>query len=227
MSPVHPVYSAVAARRSCRAFSSDPVDAGLIDRVLEAALRAPSGGNLQPWHFALVTGSALDRLKAGMAQTVQDRPQGDTPDYDIYPPGLVDPYRQRRFEVGEDLYGALGISRDNKIGRLMWLTQNFQFFGAPVGLFCFVDKRMGRPQWSDLGMILQTIMLLFEAEGVATCAQEAWSRYGRTVHDFVGAPDEHILFCGMAIGYSDDAAPANQFRSRRAPLSDVLTRIDD
>lgn len=220
------VNEAVAARRSCRAFSQKAVDPALITKVLEASLRAPSGGNVQPWHFTLVRGDAMTRLKADMQALVQSNPQGDAPDYDIYPPNLKEPYRSRRFGVGEDMYAALGIERDNKIGRLLWLANNYQFFGAPVGLFCFVDRVMGPPQWSDLGMVLQTMMLLFEAEGVATCAQEAWSSYGKTIASFAGAPDTHMLFCGLAIGYADRDAPVNQFPVKRAGLDEVLTIKD-
>jgi len=221
------VYDAVASRYSCRAFLDKAVDPDILSRVLTAALRTPSGGNVQPWHMYLVRGGAMGRLKTLMAETVMARPEGDAPDYDIYPPSLKEPYRSRRFAVGEDLYGALGIARENKIGRLMWLSKNFQFFDAPVGLFCLVDRSMGPPQWSDLGMVLQTIMLLLQEEGLASCAQEAWSRYGKTVTDFLGAPPDQMLFCGMAIGYGDDKAEANSFRAQRASLDDVLVTLSD
>lgn len=213
----------VAARRSCRAFTDQPVEDERLHTLLQAALRAPSGGNLQPWHFYLLDPAATAALKLQMQQVIGTRPEGDMPDYEIYPPNLKEPYRSRRYRVGEALYGALGIARENKLGRLAWLAQNYQFFGAPVGLFCFVDRTMGSPQWSDLGMILQTLMLLAEEAGLATCAQEAWSRYGKTVARFVDAPADLMLFCGMAIGYADSEAAANQMRAERAPLDDVLT----
>ncbi|MEY4579019.1 MAG: hypothetical protein RL701_3722 [Pseudomonadota bacterium] len=98
--------------------------------------------------------------------------------------------------------------------------RNWDFFGAPAGLFCFVDRRMGSAQWSDLGMYLQSLMLLLLEQGIATCPQEAWSSYGQTVSEFVAAPAEHMLFCGMAIGYEDTSAPVNTLRSERAPLTE-------
>lgn len=106
------------------------------------------------------------------------------------------------------------------MARLMWFSRNFQFFGAPLALFCSVDRRMGPPQWSDLGMFLQTVMLLLRAEGLDSCAQECWAIYPQTIGKFLGLPEHRMLFCGMAIGKADEAEPANQFRTRRAPLSD-------
>ena len=217
------VTDAVVKRRSCRSFTDKPVDDAILKSILETALRSPSGGNLQPWHLYVLTGDKLADLKAQMPNVAQSNPMGEEGAYDIYPKGLKDPYRSRRFKVGEDLYGALGIAREDKFSRLMWLANNFQFFGAPVGLFCFVDRDMGPPQWSDLGMILQTIMLLAAEAGLETCAQEAWSMYHRTIQETVGAPEGQMLFCGMAIGYGDEKAPANGFSAERAPLDEVIT----
>ena len=135
------------------------------------------------------------------------------------------PERQRtyRFEVGEDLYGALGIPREDKMARMMWFARNFQFFGAPMALFCSVDRGMGPPQWSDLGMFLQTVMLLLREEGLDSCAQECWAVYPQTVGKFIDLPPERMLFCGMAIGVEDTTEPANRLRSARAPEDEWLT----
>ena len=121
------------------------------------------------------------------------------------------------------MYERLGIGRADKFARLTWLQNNDRFFGAPAALFCFTDRIMGPPQWSDLGMVLQTAMLLFEEAGLGTCAQEAWSRWPETVAAFVGAPQELMLFCGLAIGHPDPAAPVNALRAARAPITEVLT----
>ena len=212
------VSKAVAARRSVRGFLPDPVDPAIIRRVVERAARAPSGGNLQPWHIDVVAGEPLDELKAIMARRVPEMPRGETPEYPVYPAILDDPYRNYRFEVGEDMYGHIGIERDNKAGRMMWFARNYQFFGAPVALFCTVARTMGPPQWSDLGMYLQTVMLLLKEEGLDSCAQECWSIYPDTVKAFLGTPEHRMLFCGMAIGHRDPDEPANRLVARRAPL---------
>jgi nitroreductase len=217
------VSEAVASRRSVRGFLPTPVDGAIIRRVVEAAARAPSGGNLQPWHIDVVGGARLDALKAIMATRVMETPTGEPTEYDIYPKALPSPYRDYRFAVGEGLYGALGIPREDKMARMIWFARNFQFFGAPVALFCTVARTMGPPQWSDLGMYLQTLMLLLKEEGLDSCPQECWAIYPRTIGDFLAIPAERMLFCGMAIGYKDEADPANGFVPERAPLAAFAT----
>lgn len=206
------VLDAVNRRMSVRAFKTDPVDGSLLRELLEAAARAPSGGNLQPWRVQAITGEPLAALRATMLQRVASP---DTPQYDVYPANLWEPLRSRRFQVGEDMYGALGIPREDKLARLQWFASNGQSFGAPVVLFFSVDRRCGPPQWSDLGMYMQTLMLLAVERGLDTCAQEFWSHYHQVVHDHVGLPDSHMLFSGMALGYRDEGAAVNSWRSRR------------
>lgn len=206
-----------------RAFTDEPVPTGVIVDILDRAARAPSGGNVQPWHLYLINGPAMARFRACMDTRLADNPMGETPQYEVYPPNLKEPYRTRRFEIGEAMYETLGIPRADKLARLTWLQSNDRFFGAPAALFCFTDRIMGPPQWSDLGMLLQTAMLLFEEAGLGTCAQEAWSRWPETVAQFVGAPPELMLFCGLAIGHPDTAAPVNTLRAKRAPAADILT----
>ena len=215
------VSEAVAGRRSVRGFRPTPVDGAVIRRVLEQAARAPSGGNLQPWHVDVVGGQPLAELKAIMRDRLTTG--SEVPAYAIYPADLAEPYRTRRFAVGEDLYAALGIPRSDKAARLAWFAQNFQFFGAPLALFTSVDRTMGPPQWSDLGMFLQTVMLLLREEGLDSCAQECWAIYPETVGRFLGLPPERMLFCGMAIGVADPAAPANALRAQRAGVGEFAT----
>lgn len=223
VNPPMTVSEAVESRRSVRGFLERPVDGQLLRRILEKATRAPSGGNLQPWHLYVVGGSEMEVLKTRARQSVAQYPQGEETEYDVYPKNLVSPYRERRFQVGEQMYGLLNIPRDDKEGRLKWFARNFQFFGAPVALFCFVDRRMGAPQWSDLGMYLQTVMLLLREEGLDSCPQECWSRYPRMVSEFLGTPPEQMLFAGMAIGYKDESHPLNRLRVARAPLDEIAS----
>ncbi len=209
------VLDAVNRRMSVRAFKSDPVDAAVLRELLEASARAPSGGNLQPWRVQAIAGQPLEALRATMLQRVA---APDTPEYDVYPANLWEPLRSRRFQVGEDLYGALGIPREDKLARLQWFASNGQGFGAPVLLFFSVDRRCGPPQWSDLGMFMQTLMLLAVERGLDTCAQEFWSHYHQVVDQHIGLPEGHMLFSGMALGYRDETAPVNNWRSRRDPF---------
>ena len=217
------VSEAVASRRSVRGFLDKPVDPAVIRRVVEAAGRAPSGGNVQPWHIDVVAGAPLEELKAIMRKRIAEQPGGEPTEYDIYPKELPAPYKNYRFAVGKELYRALGIPREDKMKRMMWFARNFQFFGAPVALFCSVAKTMGPPQWSDLGMYLQTLMLLLREEGLDSCPQECWAIYPATIRGFLGIPEDRMLFTGMAIGYIDNSDPANAARPDRAPLADFAT----
>ena len=212
------VTDAVRTRRSVRAFLDRPVPPALLREAIELAARAPSGGNVQPWKLYVVGGEVLARIKALAAERQRRADPDERPEYAIYPPNLWEPHRTTRFEVGEQLYGALGVPREDKLGRLQQFARNFEFFGAPAALFCYVDRRMGPPQWSDLGMLLQTLMLLLRERGLDSCAQECWSIYPKTVGSVLQPPAELMLFCGMAIGYADEAAPVNGFRSRRLAL---------
>ncbi|MEG3148848.1 nitroreductase [Sphingomonas sp. ZT3P38] len=216
------VTDAVAARRSVRGFLDRPVETDVLKDILTRAARAATGGNLQPWHIDLVTGSAMAEFKAMMMAKLLSGAM-EEPAYAIYPPGLTAPYRDRRFAIGEAMYAEIGIPREDKAARRMWFARNFQFFGAPAGLFCTVDRQMGPPQWADLGMYLQTVMLLAVEAGLATCAQECWAVFPEAVTTFLGTPPERMLFCGMAIGFEDKAEPANRLRSPRAPEAEWLT----
>lgn len=217
------VSEAVQNRKSIRAFLDAPVEDQLIREVLSKAARAPSGGNVQPWRLYVLNGESHARFRTMMEEKLEKNENTETPEYDIYPPSLKEPYRSTRFKVGEDMYALLGISRDERPKRLDWLKNNQRFFGAPAAMFCFVDRVMGPPQWSDLGMYLQTAMLLFQEAGVDTCAQESWAMWPKTVADFVGAPGELMLFCGLAVGYKDPDHPVNELVSDREPLEKFAT----
>lgn len=206
---------AIQRRASIRAFLDTPVADDTIRELLELSARAPSGGNVQPWRIYVVNGEAMGRLQ----EFLVDRPF-DTPEYDVYPPKLWDPYRTNRFTLGEAMYDLLGIARDDRAGRLARLAENYRFFGAPAAIFCFVDRGMGAPQWSDLGMFLQTFMLAALEHGLDTCPQEAWASYGASIAEFVGAPADEMLFCGVAIGERDPDHPVNTLRSERMPLEE-------
>lgn len=217
------VSQAVDTRMSCRAFTDQTVSGDVVRRLLDKASRAPSGGNVQPWRIYALTGEPLQALVDKVDAGIRTNPMGSPTEYDIYPKGLTAPYRDYRYKVGEDMYGLLGIPREDKMARLGQLAQNFKFFGAPVGLFMYLDRQMGPPQWSDAGMFLQTLMLLAREEGLHTCAQEAWAMWHPEVSAHVGAPENEVLFCGMALGHKDDTAPINQLRAERAAVDDFTT----
>ena len=216
------VSEAVASRRSVRTFLDKPVDRAVIARVLEKAQRAPSGGNTQPWHGIVLTGDPLQRLFARIAEEFPKGRASHAPEYHVYPPELDGAYEARRRGVGEDMYGALAIPREDKMQRLAWFARNFQGFGAPVLMLVHTPKYMGPPQWSDIGMWLQTVMLLLREEGLDSCPQEAWAVYSPQIREVVDIPDDHTFFCGLAIGWRDPAAPVNNFPVARAPIGEAI-----
>ncbi|HBS35657.1 MAG TPA: nitroreductase family protein [Parvularcula sp.] len=213
----------IRTRISTRAFLPDPVSEAEIRAILDIAKFAPSGGNLQPWKVHVVTGAARDRLVAAVLKAIAENPFADEAELKVYPDNLWEPHRTRRFTVGEQMYALLGIPREDKMARLMNLRKNFEFFGAPAGLFFTLDRRFDKGQWAHLGMFMQSIALVAEERGLATCMQEAWTTRARTVCNLLGIPDTEQFYCGMALGYADRSAPVNRLRSSRAPLEDFVT----
>lgn len=209
-------------RRSVRAFTDRSVDPALLRDIFAAAQRAPSGGNLQPWQATVLTGEPWQVMKDAVAARIAMGREGYEPEYDIYPKGLIEPWDARRFGVGEGLYASLGIPREDKAGRLAQFMENYRGFGAPVMLFLHCSRIMGPPQWSDMGMWLQSVMLLLVEAGLASCPQECWAMYGTTVRRTLALDDGQILFTGLAIGYADEDAAVNQWRVPRAPLDEVI-----
>src|SRR5262245_56011714 len=217
------VYEAVMSRRAVRGFTDRPVPKEALERVLSAAAWSPSGSNLQPWNIYVVTGASLVELKKRAGERVAAGDPWDEREYEMYPPALKSPYRERRAAFGKERYGELGISREDVEARQRAAAANGDCFGAPAALFCYIDRDLGRPQWADLGMYLQTVMLLLRAEGLHSCPQMAWSQVRKTVAEIVQPPDALILFCGMSIGYADLTAKCT--RTGRAPLDETVTFV--
>jgi nitroreductase len=208
-----------------RGFTDEPVAKEVLERVLAAAAWSPSGSNLQPWHVYVVTGAQLAALKKVATERVAAGDPWDEREFVMYPPTMKSPYADRRSAFGRDRYSALGVEREDWEARTRAAIANWDCFGAPAALFCYIDRDLGLPQWSDLGMYLQTVMLLLRAEGLHSCPQMAWSQVRETVADVVSPPDELMLFCGMSIGYEDRTA--KYIRTGREPLDETVTFIDD
>lgn len=214
------VSEAIASRKTIRAFKPDPVARETIESILALAARAPSGGNLQPWKVYVLIGEARDELIRRVAERRKTKALGEAPEYAIYPPALSEPYKTRRFRIGEAMYGMLGIPREDKAARLAFFSKNWEFFGAPVGLIITIDRQMQQGQWADVGMFLQNVMLLAREHGLHTCPQEAWAVWHRIIRDFLSVPENEMVFCGMGIGHADESHPVNALVSDRAPLEE-------
>lgn len=216
------VTEAVTSRRSVRQFLDKPVEQATLERVLKTAQRAPSGGNTQPWSAVVVGGDELARITAAVKAKTATAPMGEDMEYAIYPKDLDGRYEEQRRAVGREMFNSVGLERDDKAGRIAQMAQNWDSFGAPVQLFTYTRKYMGPPQWSDIGMWLQTVMLLLREAGLDSCSQEIWAMYGTHMRELLGIDDDHIFFCGMAIGYRDPDAPINNFDVPRVPVSDAI-----
>jgi nitroreductase len=219
------VSDAINSRITTRAFLDKPVSGDVLRAILETAKRAPSGGNLQPWHVWVLGGAEMVRFKAIIKEKMSASPRGEGTEYQIYPPELKEPYKARRFKCGEDMYATINVRREDKFGRLLNFARNFEFFGAPAAYFFAIDRQMQQGQWADLGMFMQSVMLLAREHGLHTCPQEAWAIWHKTAGEFFSIPPELMLFCGMGIGTMDEAHPINTLRTERAPLGEFATFV--
>jgi nitroreductase len=219
------VTEAVRQRISTRGFLDKHIAEAELAELLETAQRAPSGGNLQPWKVIAVAGAAKDEIVGIAQRALAADPMGAVPgDRPVYPDlNVVSPvYNERRKRVGESMYAKVGIPKEDRAGRLQWFANNYRFFGAPVGLFLIIDTRMGHGQWAHMGMYMQTIALLAEERGWATCMQECWARVRNELHTHFGLDEHHMVYAGMALGYPDRTLPVNEHYADRAPQNEVV-----
>ena len=215
------VFEAVDTRIACRAFLNKPVNLNIVRELIVRAQRAASGGNLQSWNvYALANRPLEDFKRIVAARIAREDPRHGKSEYPIYPEPMFGPYKERREAHSLQLYGSLGINRDDFARRLAQYKKNFEFFDAPVALFITIDRRLGPGQWADLGGYIHALAFLARGYGLDTCPQEAWARLYDTVNDFLRLPPDQMLFCGMAIGYGNRKHKANDFRSPRAELAE-------
>jgi nitroreductase len=211
---------------SVRSFLPMPVSAAQVRELLDTARWAPSGGNLQPWKVIAVAGTAraavIEVARGELAKSEDGVPREQGSDL-VYPSKLWEPYRSRRFQVGEDMYALMGIARDDRPGRLAHVARNFEFFDAPVGLFFVIDRRMGRAQWAHLGMFMQTLALAAVEAGLGTCMQEFWGTIRESLHAHFALDENDLVYCAMALGHADPNAPVNRLRSARAAVDEFAS----
>jgi nitroreductase len=221
MSIATTVTEAVTTRRSIRNFLDKPVDLATLTRVMDKARWAASGCNYQPWEASILTGQPLKDLQAKM---IAEGPKAA--EYDWAAPGTEEAYKKRLDAVSAGMFGAMGIARDDGAGRMAAMGRNTTSFDAPAVLFVYFPRLMKEPQWSDVGMWLQTVALLLREEGLDSCFQEYMAIFANTIRDFLGLDHErYMFFCGMAIGYRDAQAPLNNFERERVQLAEQVKFI--
>ncbi|MGZ3183034.1 MAG: nitroreductase [Telluria sp.] len=215
------VDAAITSRRSIRAFLPTSVERADIEKILEVAARAPSGTNIQPWKVYVLTGAAKERLSAAILAAHDDPAQtkAHTEEYAYYPRNWESPYIERRRKVGWDLYGLLGITREDKAGMHRQHGRNYRFFDAPVGMIFTIDRILEQGSWLDYGMFLENIMVAARGRGLDTCPQAAFTPFHRIIAAELNLPATEMVVCGMALGYADHGKIENSLVTAREPVN--------
>ncbi len=230
--PPNPVDQAITTRMSARAFTAQPVPREVLTHLLELAARSPSGTNTQPWKVYVLQGQSRDSLVQKVCaahdeiRANPDKAADYREAYDYYPEKWVSPFIDRRRENGWSLYGLLGIGKGDKDKMHAQHQRNYRFFDAPVGLMFTVDKVMGRGSLVDYGMFLQTLMVAARGHGLHTCPQAAWNGFAKIIMPHMGAGDNEMLVCGMALGYADESDIVNTFRTPRESVASFTTWLE-
>lgn len=229
---LNPVDAAISSRMSVRAFTAQEVSHQTLTELLQVASRAPSGTNTQPWKVYVLQGNSrvglIDKVCAAHDAMHSDPALAAEycEEYDYYPEKWVSPYIDRRRENGWGLYGLLGIGKADKDKMHVQHQRNYRFFDAPVGLMFTIDRVMGRGSLLDMGMFLQNIMVAARARGLHTCPQAAWNGFSKIILPHVGASQDEMLVCGMALGYADESNVVNSFHTPRVSVSEFTTWLD-
>lgn len=216
------VTDALAQRRTIRAFKPDPVPAETIREIVDLARQSASNSNTQPWHIAVVSGDARDRLEKALldAITSGSKPHPEWPAGGV---GLKGDYKQRQIDCAMGYYDTVGVSRDDKAARQKLLLRNWSFFGAPHAAFLSMPKTMHRANAIDIGIFLQSLMLLMTERGIASCPQGALAAYPDPVRAVVDVPDDNGIIVGLSFGYADTKAKANDVQMPREPLDRIAS----
>ena len=222
------VDTAIVTRRSIRAYLPDPVARDDIEQILQVAARAPSGTNTQPWQVHVLQGAAKAALSDAILAVYADPDLNaqHTEEYPYYPRAWKSPFIDRRRKVGWDLYALLGLRRDNKAGMAAQHARNFRFFDAPVGLMFTIDRAMEQGSWLDYGMFLQSIMVAARGRGLDTCPQAAFTQYHKIIADHLALPADHMVVCGMALGWADASKIENTLVTEREPVSGFVRFLE-
>lgn len=211
-------------RQSVRAYLPTPVPDTQLRQLLQHARQAPSGANLQPGSFIAVQGQAREALSGALLQAWRTQAH-EAEDYGYFPQPMPMTLRRRQVASAQALYGALGVSRDDRAGRDLQFERNFQFFDAPVALVVTLEHGFGPGGYMDLGMALYGLMLAAQSQGLASCAIGALASYPNLIRMSLDLPSSTQIVCGMALGYADPQAPVNQTRTVRGPVDEYFRVI--
>ncbi len=215
----------IESRYSVRSFLDKDVGFEKVKSILDTANSAPSGGNIQPWKVYVLGNNSKNELVTQALNNYDTGVQEDI-EYEIYPKPLAEEYKKRRSQCAADMYDALSIARDDIDTRLKQVRENFKFFGAPIGMIVTIDKSFAQNGWGHVGMFLQNLWLTAISEGLGVCLQESWSIYPKTVKKVIDCPDNEMIWCGIAMGYTNNEDPINNYRTSRDSIDTFASFID-
>ena len=217
------VERAVLSRRSVRGFSQRPVPEPLLRRIFSLAQSAPSNCNVQPWRVYVASGAARERVRAALLQAAGEGDPGN-PDFERGSK-FTGVYRELQVECALALYAEMEIERNDRQGRARAALRNYELFDAPHVAFIGMSKEFGTTVTLDVGMYVQTLMLLMTAHGIASCPMGSLRHYPEIVRAEFDVPEEIGILCGVCFGYEDVGVPANRTRTSRSEVDDnVLFR---
>ncbi|MEA2111509.1 MAG: nitroreductase [Campylobacterota bacterium] len=215
------VSQALLQRKSVRAYLDKTVEKEKIELILEHAKHAPSGVNMQPWDLCVVSGESKRAIETKLLEAFNgshDEPM----DYEYYPLTWNEPYKTRRRNTGLLMYKTLDIRREDTEKQHKQWEQNYRAFDAPVVMYFFIDESLEKGSYIDYGMFLQSIMLMAEELGLATCTQAALAQYPSIVKEALDVPKNKKLLCGIALGYEEKNALVNSYRTSRIELDEFV-----
>ena len=214
------LIDAIKNRRSVRGFKPDLVPQADIDEILNLAQRSPSNCNTQPWRVLLASGEQCNEVRNKIHDAFM-KGQAMNPDFSALPKfeGLL---RDRQVACAQALYGAMGIERGDKVGRMQATARNYEFFDAPHIMFIGMQRDFSPAIAVDVGMYAQTLMLLMTAYGIGSCAQASVSYYPDIIRSFFDEPDSTGILFGISFGYENTEIDANAAHTDRADLNEVV-----
>tara|TARA_R110002126_G_scaffold20353_21_gene75433 strand:- start:3149 stop:3910 length:762 start_codon:yes stop_codon:yes gene_type:complete len=216
---------ALISRRSIRAFKHTAVPDALMRRILEAARWAPSGSNIQPWKVHVLNGKSRQRYTDALLAAEANNEAGAM-EYNYYAPEWREPFLARRRACGFGLYGAMGVTREDREGRRQAFLSNYKFFGAATGLLFWIPSDLEHGSWIDYGTFIQSVSIAARGWGLSSIAQGALGEYPHVAHEMFGIGDDYTLIGGMSIGWADEDAPVNLFQPERLDVDEFTTWLD-
>ena len=222
------VKEAFLSRRSVRRFLSKPVPKDKIKNILECSAFAPSGHNIQPWHVYVVEGKKKEAITNSILESIKDGSAKEfKQEFDYYPTEWFEPFISRRRAVGFELYKLLNIGREDFEARDKQMQENFHFFGAPLGMFITMDRRLATGTFMDVGMFIQSILVSARGEGLHSCGQVAFTKFHTLIADQLNFKENEMLVCGVSVGYEDTSAPENSLRVEKLDYTDYTTFLSE